>query len=268
MTRIRRCRVDRRDDSRRPCRWAAPAPPHPTPWSATCVVAEIRRNAARRRSRRRDRRRAALRARARTRTPARSADAGDQPDQLGAGMAARADDAEVLRFSGSDRLGLPLQRRRTRAAMLDAALDVGRNSSRPYQNTFHLSCLIAAVGFGVIEHVDRIVRGASARTARILLAHHLPDRAAQAFALRVVGTANLSRYGKPSSSRQDQRGAVVLADVGAVAAACARNSPAASLRPKLDSISARSRSRSTPFQSRRSAARARRGAPACPSPCA
>jgi hypothetical protein len=78
--------------------------------------------------------------------------------------------------------------------------------------------LQAAVALREIEGVDRIAAARAPEQARVLVAHHLPDRAAEALALRFVQHGELVQVHARILAGEDDRDAVVLADVGAVQA--------------------------------------------------
>src|SRR5690606_10039613 len=80
---------------------------------------------------------------------------------------------------------------------------------------FPLLLLDAAVGLGVVEDVDLVVVARAPEQLRRLLAHHVPDRAAEAFALGVVQHRELVQVHAFGGAHQDHRGTVVLAHVGA-----------------------------------------------------
>ena len=80
----------------------------------------------------------------------------------------------------------------------------------------HLPLLLldAAVGFGVVENVDLVVVARAPVQLRGFLAHHLPYRPPQAFALGLVEHGELVQVHALGRIDQDHRGAVVLAHVG------------------------------------------------------
>src|SRR3546814_3929943 len=71
-----------------------------------------------------------------------------------------------------------------------------------------------AVGFGVVEDVDRVVVPRAPEQARRFLAHHLPHRAAETLALGVIQHRELVQVRHAVHVGEDHRRAVVLADVG------------------------------------------------------
>ncbi len=147
----------------------------------------------------------------------------DEADQLRAGVPARADDAERLAHhadsAGSDCVDIDriFERRRPLAAMRDAAFDIGEFADAvPVDLPSRL--LVAAVRFGVVELVDQVVVPRAPEEARILGAHDLPCGAAKTFTLRIVCDRELVQIRQAVLVRQDQGGAIVLADVGLVEA--------------------------------------------------
>ena len=97
--------------------------------------------------------------------------------------------------------------------MRDAALDL-LEAVESVPEHLPLLLLDAAVGLGVIEDVDLVVVARTPEQLRRLLAHHVPHRAAEALALRVVEHGELVQIHRALALGEDHRGAVVLAHVG------------------------------------------------------
>src|SRR5688500_7021170 len=87
-----------------------------------------------------------------------------------------------------------LQGCRPRTAMLDAMGDLVETFEAIPEH-FPFLLLDAAVAFGVVERIDRIAAARAPEQARILVAHHLPHGATEAFALRVVEHRELVQVG-------------------------------------------------------------------------
>src|SRR6185437_2148792 len=68
----------------------------------------------------------------------------------------------------------------------------------------------------VIERVDAVAVARTPEQLRIFRAHHLPDRATQALALRFIQNRELVEIRQTLLRGQDHRGAVVFADVHAI----------------------------------------------------
>ncbi|KAG1466316.1 hypothetical protein G6F57_013277 [Rhizopus arrhizus] len=107
-----------------------------------------------------------------------------------------------------------LQARGALGAVIDIGLDaVDAVGAEPEHLPVIL--LVAAVGLSVVEVVDRIAVARAPEQLRRFFQHHVPDRAAQAFALRIVQHGELVQVHAFGFIGEDDRSTVVLADVGA-----------------------------------------------------
>ena len=81
------------------------------------------------------------------------------------------------------------------AAVLDAALDLRRSHRARTRTPSTSRCLMQPSDSRVVERVDRVAVARAPEQARVLVAHHLPHRAAQALALRLVEHRELVEVG-------------------------------------------------------------------------
>src|SRR5688500_16172405 len=102
----------------------------------------------------------------------------------------------------------------TIARMRDAMPDVGELADS-VPEYLPLRQLDAAVALAEVERIDRVAATRAPEQARRLLAHDLPDRAADALTLRLVEHGELVEVGLATLLGQDQGRAIILADIGA-----------------------------------------------------
>src|SRR5690606_2233157 len=120
----------------------------------------------------------------------------------------------VLHVGGRGDVDMLVQQRRdARRAVGHAAFDLGE-AVEAIPEHLPLLLLEATIGFGVVEDVDLVVVTRAPEQPRRLIAHHVPDRAAQALALRVVEYGELVQVGRIAAVGQYHRGTIVFADVG------------------------------------------------------
>src|SRR5688572_33307190 len=96
-----------------------------------------------------------------------------------------------------------LQGRGPRTAMFDAMGDLVE-AFQAIPEHLPLLLLDASVAFGVIERIDRIAAARAPEQARVFVAHDLPHRATEAFALRFVEHGELVEIGETRLIRQER----------------------------------------------------------------
>src|SRR5690606_36871842 len=113
------------------------------------------------------------------------------------------------------REGVLLEGRGAMLAMLHAGGNIGKRLEAIPE---HLPArlLEATVALGEVERVHRVAAARAPEQARRALAHHLPHGAAEALALGLVEHRELVQVDARLLAGEDDRGAVVLAHVGAM----------------------------------------------------